>query len=176
MIMLIVFHQDIIYTGNSGLAFCYCGSIYFSGNEIVTLETLRSKTAYVPQDPMLFSGTVLDNITCGCENAAITQAISAAKAADANEFIESLPEGYDTIILEDGKNFSGGQKQRIAIARAIYKNAPILLLDEITASLDDTAEQKIMEIICNISKSKAVLIIMHKLDIAKYADKVYRLS
>lgn len=152
------------------------GSIYFSGNEIVTLETLRSKTAYVPQDPMLFSGTVFDNITCGCENATITQVISAAKAANADEFIESLPQGYDTMILEDGKNFSGGQKQRIAIARAIYKNAPILLLDEITASLDNISEQKIMEIICNISKTKAVLIITHKLDIAKYADKVYHLN
>ncbi len=152
------------------------GSIYFSGNEIVTLETLRSKTAYVPQDPMLFSGTVFDNITCGCEDATIAQAISAAKAADADEFIESLPEGYDTIILENGKNFSGGQKQRIAIARAIYKNASILLLDEITASLDNNAEEKIMEIICNISKSKAVLIITHKPDIAAYADKVYHLN
>ena len=152
------------------------GSIYLSGNGIVTIETLRSKTAYVPQDPMLFSGTVFDNITCGCENGSITKVISAAKAADADEFIESLPEGYETIILEDGKNFSGGQKQRIAIARALYKDAPILLLDEITAALDNIAEQNIMETVCNISKVKAIFVITHKPDIAAYADKVYNLD
>ncbi|MGH4122503.1 MAG: ABC transporter ATP-binding protein [Clostridium sp.] len=149
------------------------GSISFKGNEVVTFEALRSKTAYVPQEPMLFSGTVFENISFGYENASINEVISAAKAASVDEFIQLLPNGYDTMIFEEGKNLSGGEKQRIAIARALLKNTPILLLDEITSALDNTTEEKIMETILNISKSKAVFIITHNPDIGIYADRVY---
>lgn len=152
------------------------GCICFSGNESVTLNNIRRKTAYVPQEPMLFSGSIFENISCGDESALFEDVITAAKAASADEFIKLLPKGYNTMILEDGKNLSGGQKQRIAIARALFKDAPILLLDEITSALDCAAEERIMETICNISKTKAVLMITHNSNIENYADKIYNLT
>lgn len=152
------------------------GSIVFNGDEIVTLRNLRSKTAYVPQDAMLFRGSVYDNIACGSENASREQVASAAKLAGADEFICNLENGYDTILLDDGKSLSGGQKQRIAIARALVKNAPVLLLDEITSALDKQTGEHVMETIKDISKTKAVLFITHRDDVVKWADRIYSIN
>ena len=90
-----------------------------------------------------------------------------------NEFTSDLEDGYDTVLLDDGNSLSGGQKQRIAIARALVKNAPILLLDEITSALDKQTEEHILETIKNISKIKAVLFITHRNDVIKWADRIY---
>lgn len=149
------------------------GNITFDGNEAITLQSIRNKTAYVPQEAMLFRGSIYDNIACGNQNASRDDIISAAKLAGADEFIYNLENGYDTVLLDDGNSLSGGQKQRIAIARALVKNAPILLLDEITSSLDNQTEMYILETIKNISKTKAVLFITHKNDIAKWADRIF---
>lgn len=148
------------------------GSIIFNGIETASLQNIRNKTAYVPQDAMLFRGSIYDNIACGNENSSKEDIISAAKLAGADKFISDLEKGYDTILLDDGKSLSGGQKQRIAIARALVKNAPILLLDEITSALDKETEDHILETIKNISKIKAVLFITHTIDVTKWADKV----
>ncbi len=152
------------------------GSIVFDGDEAVTLKSLRNKTAYVPQDAMLFRGSIYDNIACGNENAAQDDVISAAKLAGADEFIRDLENGYDTMLLDDGRSLSGGQKQRIAISRALVKNAPILLLDEITSALDMQNEEYILETVKGISKTKAVLFITHKDNITNWADRVYQLK
>ena len=152
------------------------GSITFDGDEAVTFENLRYKTAYVPQDPMLFRGSIYDNIACGNENATRDDIYTAAKLAGADGFICSLENSYDTILLDDGKSLSGGQKQRIAIARALVKNAPILLLDEITSALDKQTEEHILETIKNISKKKAILFITHRDDVIKWADYIYRID
>jgi ATP-binding cassette subfamily B protein len=152
------------------------GSITFDGDEEVTLTNLRNKTAYVPQDAMLFRGSIYDNIGCGNEHSTKDDIIYAAKLAGANEFIVDLENGYDTVILDDGKSLSGGQKQRIAIARALVKNAPILLLDEITSALDKQTEYHILETIKNISKTKSILFITHRDDVIKWADKIFTIK
>jgi ATP-binding cassette, subfamily B, bacterial len=151
------------------------GRVIFKDAAGVTTEALRNKTAYVPQDAMLFRGSIYDNIACGREGAAKDEVIAAAKDAGADEFISKLPKGYDTILLDDGKSLSGGQRQRIAIARALVKNAPILLLDEITSALDKENEKKIMETIYNLKKDKAVLLITHNDDVGAIADEVVML-
>lgn len=152
------------------------GSIIFNGNEKTTLKNIRSKTSYVPQDAMLFRGSIYDNIAFGNENAAKEEIITAAKLAGAHKFICNLENGYDTVLLDDGKSLSGGQKQRIAIARALVKNAEILLLDEITSSLDKETEEQVLETVKNISKTKAVMFITHRKDVIKWADKVVRMN
>lgn len=151
------------------------GSISFKGNEIVSLDSIRAKTAYVPQEAMLFRGSIYDNISCGNPTATKDDIIKAAMLAGANEFVNNLEHGYDTVIYDDGKSLSGGQKQRIAIARALVKNADILLLDEIASALDRETEESILQTIREISKYKAVLLITHKSDIANSADLLCRI-
>lgn len=151
------------------------GSIIYKDNKEleVSWETLRNKTAYVPQDAMLFDGSVYDNIACGNENATYDDIIAAAKDAEADEFIRQMPDGYHTKLIDDGKSLSGGQRQRIAIARALVKNAPILLLDEITSALDRDNEAKILRTISKLKKERAILLITHKKDAREYADEVW---
>jgi ABC-type bacteriocin/lantibiotic exporter with double-glycine peptidase domain len=151
------------------------GSISFKGNEIVSLDSIRAKTAYVPQEAMLFRGSIYDNIACGNPTASKDDITKAAVLAGADEFIDNLEHGYDTIIYDDGKSLSGGQKQRIAIARALVKNADILLLDEITSALDRETEESILQTVKEISKYKAILLITHKTDIADNADLLCRI-
>lgn len=152
------------------------GNIIFDGDEVATLTNLRSKTAYVPQDAMLFRASIYDNIACGSEIATKDDVIASAKLAGADGFIRSLEKGYDTVLLDDGKSLSGGQKQRIAIARALVKNAPILLFDEVTSALDKQSEKHILETIKNISKMKTVLFITHREDVIKWADTIYTIK
>jgi len=138
----------------------------------INMQNIREYTAYVPQEPWLFRGTVYENIAFGNQNANKEEIIFAAKMAGADEFIQALEFNYDTVLYDDGKSLSSGQKQRIAIARALIKDAPILLFDEITSALDKETEMNILQTVKNISKTKAVLFITHKTDIQKWAEEV----
>lgn len=151
------------------------GAIVFNGAGQSTFEDIRKKTAYVPQESMLFHGSINDNIAWGNPDATKEAVAYAAKQAGADGFITALPDGYETVLLDDGKDLSGGQRQRLAIARALLKNAPVLLLDEITSALDSETEAQILRTIKEISQTKPVLFITHKKEIEQIADKVYTL-
>lgn len=138
----------------------------------VTLKSLHDNISMVMQDVFLFNGTVAQNIAYGKENATMDEIIQAAKIACAHDFIQNLPQGYDTVIGERGVKLSGGQKQRLAIARAVLKNAPILILDEATSSVDTETEKEIQEAINNLAGTRTILIIAHRLSTVKKADKI----
>ncbi len=150
------------------------GRVLIDGQDIstVTMESVRNSIALVTQDPVLFDDSILANISYGEENADREQVIAAAKAAAAHDFIQALPQGYDTRAGEAGNILSGGEKQRIAIARAIFKNAPILLLDEPTSSLDSHAEAKVQSALDKLMKGRTVLTIAHRLSTVKNADLI----
>lgn len=150
------------------------GSIMIDGKDIatVTQDSLRRNIGVVFQDPALFSGSVRDNIRYGVPKATLTQVTEAAKAANAHSFIQKLPHGYDTEIGERGVKLSGGQKQRIAIARAILKNPPILILDEATSSLDSKAEREVQEALEGLMEGRTTIIIAHRLSTIASVDKV----
>lgn len=140
-------------------------------NEIVP-ETLFKNYSIVFQDVVLFNDTIYNNIKIGKENATREEVIAAAKLAQCDEFIDRLSMGYDTIIGENGKTLSGGERQRLSIARAFLKDAPVILLDESTASIDPENETKIQEAIGKLIKDKTVLIIAHKLRSIVECDKI----
>jgi ATP-binding cassette subfamily B protein len=150
------------------------GAITIDGTNIndVTQCSLRSQIATVFQDPALFSGTIRENIAYAHPRASHEQIVSAAKAANAHSFIEKLDNGYDSEIGERGIKLSGGQKQRIAIARAILKDAPILILDEATSSLDSRAEHLVQEALDHLMKGRTTLIIAHRLSTIAHVDKI----
>lgn len=151
------------------------GEVIFSGNSPVTLENLRGMTAYVPQDAMLSNGSIRENIAGGDDTVSEADILKAAKLAGADSFISAMPKGYETVLADNGKDLSGGQRQRIAIARALAKNAPILLLDEVTSALDSETAKQVADTIRGISREKAVLWITHDTEMAKGADCVYRM-
>ena len=140
-------------------------------NEIAP-ETLFKNYSIVFQDVVLFNDTIYNNIKIGKENATREEVIAAAKLAQCDEFIDRLPMGYDTIIGENGKTLSGGERQRLSIARAFLKDAPVILLDESTASIDPENETKIQEAIGKLIEDKTVLIIAHKLRSIVECDKI----
>lgn len=150
------------------------GSIKIDDIDIrdVTLKSLHENISMVLQDVFLFNGTIFENIAYGKENATLEEVIEAAKIAHAHEFIERLPKGYFTEIGERGIKLSGGQKQRLAIARAVLKNAPILILDEATSSVDTETESEIQKAINNLAGTRTILIIAHRLSTVKRADKI----
>lgn len=154
------------------------GSILVDQQDIrnVSLCSLRDHMSIVLQDIYLFNGTVAENIAYGCPNASREEIIAAAKAAHADEFIVKLEFGYDTIIGERGIKLSGGQKQRLSIARAVLKNAPILVLDEATASVDVQTEKLIYEAMDKIVENRTTLMIAHRLSSVKKADKIVVLN
>jgi len=133
---------------------------------------LRDQISTVSQDTFLFDDSVMGNLKMGRAEASQEEVILAAQQAQAHEFIESLPDGYDTIIGERGTRLSGGQKQRLAIARAFLKNAPILILDEATSSLDSESEAKIQKALESLVKGKTVFIIAHRFSTIKLADRI----
>jgi len=141
-------------------------------NEI-RLSSLRNKISLVSQDIILFDDTVLKNLTYGHEKASKEDILQACKNSASQEFIEKLPEKYETIIGENGVRLSGGQKQRISIARAILKNAPIILLDEATSSLDSESEKVIYDAIEKLTKNKTTIIIAHRLATIKNCNKIF---
>lgn len=164
--LLIGFHKPI------------SGRIYLYGKALNdwNIEKARSQMAYVAQDTYLFEGTVAENIGYGKEGATLEEIIKAARKAYAHEFIMAMPQGYQTVISERGSNLSGGQRQRIGIARAFLKDAPILLLDEMTSALDVESEKLIQKAIQEYSKSKTVILIAHRLSTIRYADEIYVLE
>jgi ATP-binding cassette, subfamily B, bacterial MsbA len=150
------------------------GKVMIDGQDIkhVTVDSLRDAIGLVTQDPVLFDDTIRANIAYGAKPIDESQVIHAAKAAAAHDFIMSLPKGYDTRVGEAGGLLSGGERQRIAIARAIYKDAPILLLDEPTSSLDSEAEAKVQAALEQLMRGRTVLMIAHRLSTVKKADLI----
>jgi subfamily B ATP-binding cassette protein MsbA len=150
------------------------GSILIDGIDIrdVTVASLRNQIAMVTQQTILFNDTVRNNIAYGDQQASEEQIHEAAKAAFAYDFIQALPKGFDTIIGEGGARLSGGQQQRISIARAILKNAPILILDEATSALDTESEREVQKALENLMKDRTTLVIAHRLSTIKNADRI----
>ncbi|MDD5633727.1 MAG: ABC transporter ATP-binding protein [Candidatus Omnitrophica bacterium] len=138
----------------------------------LTLNSLREKIGLVTQETLLFNDTVKANITYGHEDIDEEQLVSVAKAANAHGFIMEFPKGYDTLIGERGLKISGGQRQRIAIARAVYKNPPILILDEATSQLDTESEKSVQEALNNLMKGRTVIVIAHRLSTIKHANRI----
>ncbi|MTI60074.1 MAG: ABC transporter ATP-binding protein [Firmicutes bacterium] len=150
------------------------GVITLGGEDIslVDPETLLNNFSIVFQDVTLFNSSVMENIRLGKRDATDEEVIKAAQLAQCDEFVKKLPQGYDTLIGENGERLSGGERQRISIARAILKNAPIILLDEATASLDAENESKIQSALSALVKNKTVLIIAHRMRTVLGADKI----
>jgi ATP-binding cassette, subfamily B, bacterial len=138
----------------------------------VTIESLRRQVAIVLQEPFLFPISVAENIAYGNEHASMDQIEAAARAANAHEFIMKLPEGYESVIGERGASLSGGERQRISIARALLKDAPILILDEPTSALDAETESFLMEALERLMIGRTTFIIAHRLSTVRKADQI----
>jgi subfamily B ATP-binding cassette protein MsbA len=136
------------------------------------LASLRSQIGIVAQDTFLFNDSVANNIAYGRSGVPVADLRRAAETALAHEFILKLPEGYDTIIGDRGIRLSGGQRQRIAIARALLKNAPILILDEATSHLDTESEMLVQKALANLMEHRTVIVIAHRLSTIRRADKI----
>jgi len=151
------------------------GNIYIDGQSIYKskIESLRRNISLVSQDTTLFDDTIRNNISYANTNATEEQILEAAKNSFANEFIEKLPQGYDTRIGEDGVRLSGGEKQRLSIARAILKKTPLILLDEATSSLDAETESKIQKGLSYLTKNKTTLVIAHRLSTILNSEKIF---
>jgi len=153
----------------------HSGTITLDGIEIhkLQLRDLRRAIGLVSQDVFLFHGTVKENIAYGSFDATLAEVMAAAEIAEAHEFINRLPQGYDTIVGERGQKLSGGQQQRIAIARAILKNPPVLILDEATSAVDNETEAAIQRSLEKITKNRTTIAIAHRLSTVRNADCIY---
>ncbi|MEA5498142.1 ABC transporter ATP-binding protein [Limnoraphis robusta] len=151
------------------------GKIILDGIEIerIKLKDLRQSMGLVSQDVFLFHGTVAENIAYGTFDASLPEIIAAAQVAEADNFIQKLPQGYDTIVGERGQKLSGGQRQRIAIARAVLKNPPILILDEATSAVDNETEAAIQRSLEYITQNRTTIAIAHRLSTVRNADCIY---
>jgi subfamily B ATP-binding cassette protein MsbA len=154
------------------------GSIKIDGRDVrdVKLASLRAKIGIVAQDTFLFNDTVANNIGYGLKNATPEQVRQAARDALAEEFILRMPGGYETMIGERGMKLSGGQRQRLAIARALLKNAPILILDEATSHLDTESEMLVQRALQTLMEHRTVIVIAHRLSTVRRADKIVVLN
>lgn len=154
------------------------GEILIDGQNIanITQDDLRRHIAYVPQEPLLFHRSIHENIAYGKPSATEDEIIEAARKAHATEFIDKLPDGYDTLVGERGVKLSGGQRQRIAIARAILKDAPILILDEATSALDSESEKLIQAALWELMKGRTAIVIAHRLSTIQKMDRIVVLS
>jgi len=150
------------------------GNITIDGQNIakITLESLRKNISTVSQEPFLFNGSVGENISYGNLDASQNEIIEAAKAANCDKFINELPEGLDTKVGERGIRLSVGEKQRISIARALLKNAPILILDEATASVDTETERLIQQALDRLMSGRTSFVIAHRLSTIRNADQI----
>jgi ATP-binding cassette, subfamily B, bacterial MsbA len=148
------------------------GRILIDGQNIagVSRRSLREQIAYVGQIVHLLRGTIRENIALGKLGASEAEIVAAAKAAHAQEFIASFPAGYDTPVGEHGLQLSGGQRQRVAIAQALIKNAPIILLDEATAALDSESERLVQDALAELCKGRTTIVIAHRLSTIMHAD------
>jgi len=154
------------------------GQILIDGYDIrkVTTKSLRDQIALVTQQTILFNDTVRNNIAYGNLRCSDHEIIEAAKAANAHDFIQKLPDGYETIIGEQGIKLSGGERQRLSIARALLKNAPVLILDEATSSLDSDSETEVQKALERLMKGRTVFVIAHRLSTIRNADRIIVLS
>jgi ATP-binding cassette subfamily B protein len=150
------------------------GAILIDGQDIrdVTQDSLRENIAMIPQDPSLFHRSLMENIRYGRIDTTDEEVIEAAKKAHAHGFIEKLQQGYGSLVGERGVKLSGGQRQRIAIARAILKNAPILILDEATSQLDSVTENLIQESLWKLMQNKTTIVIAHRLSTLLHMDRI----
>lgn len=154
------------------------GEVLIDGHDIrkVTMKSLRNQIGLVTQQTILFNDTVRNNIAYGSLERSVQEIVEAARAANAHDFIARLPEGYDTIIGEQGVKLSGGERQRISIARALLKNAPILILDEATSSLDSDSETEVQKALDRLMKGRTVFVIAHRLSTIRNAHRIIVLS
>ncbi len=150
------------------------GSVKIGGYDVrnYTLESLMNQISVVFQNVYLFADTIENNIKFGRTDATHEEVVAAAKAACCDDFIENLPDGYNTVIGEGGANLSGGEKQRISIARAILKNAPIVILDEATANVDPENEDRLQKAIESLTRDKTIIMIAHRLKTVRHADQI----
>jgi ATP-binding cassette, subfamily B, bacterial MsbA len=150
------------------------GRVLVDGRDVrgLRLRGLREAISLVPQEATLFGGTVGENIRYGRLEATQAEIVAAAHAANAHEFIEALPDGYDTVVGDRGTRLSGGQRQRVAIARAILKDAPILILDEATSSLDNQSERLVQEALARLMTGRTTLVVAHRLSTIRAADRI----
>ena len=150
------------------------GRVTIDGRDVreFTIDSLREQISLVLQDSLLFSGTVRENIAFGKPDATDAEIRAAAVAANADEFIRRMPDGYLSMVSERGTTLSGGQKQRIAIARSILRDSPILILDEPTSGLDAGSERTVMEAIWRVAQRRTTIIIAHRLATVRFADRI----
>jgi subfamily B ATP-binding cassette protein MsbA len=150
------------------------GRITIDGNDLrdVTIDSLRKQIGKVTQETVLFNDTVRNNIAYGQPDVALEEVVEAAKMALAHEFIQRMPQGYDTRTGEKGTRLSGGERQRLAIARAILKNAPILILDEATSALDAESEAMVQAALANLMQGRTVFVIAHRLSTVRKANRI----
>ena len=150
------------------------GAVEIDGQDIagVSQDSLRAAIAFVPQEPVLFHRSLMENIRYGRRDATDEEVVEAAKQAHCYEFIMATPYGFDTFVGERGIKLSGGERQRIAIARAILKNAPILILDEATSSLDSESEALIQDALARLMEGKTVIAIAHRLSTVMRMDRI----
>ncbi|HJU04611.1 MAG TPA: ABC transporter ATP-binding protein [Nitrospiraceae bacterium] len=154
------------------------GAVLIDGHDLrsVQIESLYRQIALVPQETILFGGTILDNIRYGREEATEDEVMEASRAAHAHEFISTMPDGYQTVVGEKGVNLSGGQRQRLAIARAILKNPRILLLDEATSALDTESERLVQDALERLMEGRTTVVVAHRLSTIQRADRIVVLS
>ena len=150
------------------------GAVLIDGVDVrrFRLQSLRNQIGIVLQDSLLLSGTIFDNIAFGRNNATLDEVVAAAKLADIDEQVQRLNDGYDTLVAERGISLSGGQRQRIAIARALVRDAPILILDEPTSGLDVVTERRILQTFERVSAGRTTLLIAHRLSTVRFADRI----
>jgi len=141
-----------------------------------TMKSLREQISFVLQDTLLFRAPIWENIAYGKPEASRAEIMEAAKVANAHEFIDKMPEGYDTMLGERGVTLSGGQRQRIAIARAVIRDTPILVLDEPTAGLDAASEEAVIEALDRLMKNRTTVLIAHHLGTIRHADIIFVLN
>jgi ATP-binding cassette subfamily B protein/subfamily B ATP-binding cassette protein MsbA len=154
------------------------GRVLIDGTDVrdVTLKSLRNQIAIVLQEPFLFPMTIAENIAYGNAHASIEEIVNAARAANAHDFVQRLPQKYDTVIGERGATLSGGERQRLSIARAFLKNAPILILDEPTSALDATTEHSLLEALERLTVNRTTFIIAHRLTTVRRATRIIALA
>jgi subfamily B ATP-binding cassette protein MsbA len=150
------------------------GAVLIDGRDVrtVTVESLRRQIGIVPQETLLFSGTIRENIAYGRRDATLAEVMAAARAANADSFIESMPDGYDSLVGERGQTLSGGQRQRIAIARALLADPRILILDEATSALDASTEALVQEALETLMQGRTTFVIAHRLSTIMNADRI----
>jgi len=151
------------------------GAVRIDGVDVrrFTLKSLRQQISFVLQETILFRASVADNIAYGRPEATRAEIVRAARLANADEFIEKLPKGYDTVLGERGETLSGGQRQRIAIARAVIRDTPILLLDEPSSGLDAASEELVFDALGRLMKQRTAIVIAHRLATVRRADIIH---